>query len=279
MNFGIIHNEPSDVYHACDAVGSHKLQDFTPYPILFHRRWVAKTIPPEPSTPALAFGAYFHTLALEGEDAVKARYAVAPKCDRRTTEGKARYAKFLEESAGKTVIDDTDMALAWRMVQSIREKPSAVAMLSRGRPEVTFRKQMEHFAIQARADWFDDFDPAAPMIIDLKSVESIAAFDKQFFSFEYYRQAAFYRLVVAAVLGIETFQPQFQYLVVEKAEPFQSAIRIPDAESLSIGTKEVMTDLTRLKNCYVSNEWPGEPDAPRPITLPDWKVKQSLQNA
>lgn len=276
MNFGIINNEPADVYHASDAVGSHKLQDLSPYPVLFYRRHVAKTIKPEAATPALAFGRYFHTLALEGEDAVKREYVVAPKCDRRTTAGKEAYAKFLADSAGKQVIEDSDVSLAWRMVQSIREKPSAVAMLTRGRAEVTFRKKMEHFAIQSRVDWFDDAEPTAPLIIDLKSVDSLAAFDAQFFKHGYYKQAAFYRLVVAAVMGLETFQPQFAYIVTEKNEPFQTAIRMPDAESLAIGTKEVMAELTRLKNCYAANDWPGEPDEARPVSLPEFKVRASL---
>lgn len=275
MNFGIIDSEPSEVYHNCDAVGSHKLQDFSPYPILFYRRWVAKTIPHEAQTPALSFGAYFHTLALEGEDAVKKGYAVAPKCDRRTSEGKARYASFLADSKGKVAISDDDMTLAWRMVESIRAKPSAVNMLARGRPEVTFRKQMEHFSIQARADWFDQYDGQAPLIVDLKSVDSLESFDRQFFNYQYYRQAAFYRLVVASVMGLETFQPQFCYIVVEKNEPYQCSIRVPDAESLAIGTKEVMNELTRLKNCYASGQWPGEPDEPRAISLPEFKVRAS----
>jgi hypothetical protein len=277
MNFGIIYNEPSEVYHGTDCVGSHRLDDLTPYPILFRKRWVTKEIPPDEGSPAMAFGRYFHTLSLEGEDAAARGYAVAPVCDKRTTAGKATYAAFLAESEGKQVISADDQALAWRMVKAIREKPSAVKLLAQGKPEVTFRQQMASFAIQARVDWFDDTVKDAPMLIDVKSVDSLEAFDAHFFKFNYFRQAAFYRLVVAKVLGLETFQPQFCYIVVEKNEPFQCAIRIPDAESLAIGTKEVMADLHRLKTCYDSKDWPGEPDEARPVSLPEWKVKQAQQ--
>ena len=113
MKLGKIHGEDAATYHATDAVSSHRLNDLSPYPLLFWKRWVAKQIPPDPQTPAMAFGQYFHTLALEGEDAAKARYIVAPKCDRRTKEGKARYESFLAESAGLTVIDEEDLTLAW----------------------------------------------------------------------------------------------------------------------------------------------------------------------
>lgn len=277
MNYGMILGESSETYHASDCVGSHRLNDLTPYPILYRKRWVTREIPPEPQTPAMAFGSYFHTLALEGEDCANSRYIVSPKFDRRTKLGKADAEAFEQESAGKTIITEEDKALAWRMVEVIREKPTACELLAKGFPEVTFRHKLASFSIQARADWFHGEDKAAPMIVDVKTVDSMGAFDAHFFKFGYYRQAAFYRLVAATVLGIETFQPQFAYIVVEKSEPFQCAIRIPDAESLNIGTKEVMADLSRLKTCYDTGIWPGEQNEPRGVSLPEFKIrKESL---
>ncbi len=273
--FGIIYGEPSAIYHASDAVGSHKLQDLSPFPILYYRRHIAKQIEREEESSAMAFGKYFHTLALEGENAANAGYAIAPICDRRTKDGKATYAVFQAELGSRQAVSAADVALAWRMVKSVREKPSCVALLSRGSPEVTFRHQLASFAIQARVDWFDDTDKSAPMIVDIKTVDQLGSFDSHFLKFGYYKQAAFYRLVVAKLMGIETFQPQFQYLVVEKEEPFQCQLVVPDAEALAIGTKEVMSDLARLKSCYESGVWPGCPDEPRGISLPQWKVAQS----
>lgn len=274
--FGIIHGEPAEVYHESDAVGSHKLQDLSPYPLLFKKRYVTKEILRDPATDAMAFGRYFHTLALEGESAAQAGYAVAPVCDKRTIAGKEKYAAFNESLGGKAIIDAEDERLAWRMVQAIREKPSSVKLLSTGKPEVTFRTQLASFSIQARVDWFIEEPKDAPMIVDVKTVDELAAFDAHFLKFSYYKQAAFYRLVVAKLCGLETFQPQVCHLVVEKKEPFQVAIRIPDAEALAIGTKEVMAELAKLKDCYDSGIWPGEPDESRPISLPEWKTRQSL---
>jgi|HubBroStandDraft_2_1064218.scaffolds.fasta_scaffold04375_10 hypothetical protein len=278
MNYGIIYDEPADVYHSTDCVGSHRLNDLSPYPLLFQKRWVTKEIPPDPPSPAMNFGAYFHCLSLEGESVAISRFPVAPtNIDRRTKEGKRAWEDFTMQHVGKTIIQEDDRDLAWRMVKAIREKPSAVALLAQGKPEVTFRHKMASFSIQARVDWFRAADgPTEPVIMDVKTVETLADFDHHFLKYGYYRQAAFYRLVVAKLLGIETFQPQFLYLVVEKSEPFQVAIRVPDANSLSIGTQEVMADLQRLKTCYETNTWPGEPDEQRGISLPDWKTKQAL---
>lgn len=273
--FGIIHKEPDEAYHANDAVGSHKLLDLNPYPILYYKKYISKEIPPDNETPALQFGKFFHMLACEGETIADAHYAVAPECDKRTTAGKTVYAEFCKQTAGMRHITKDDYTLAWRMVKAVREKPSAVALLSRGKPEVTFRHKLASFAIQARVDWFDDTEKDAPMIVDVKTIDSLAEFDRQFFKFGYYKQAAFYRLVVASILGLQTFQPQFCYLVVEKSEPYQVAIRTPDAESLAIGTAEVMRELANLKACYDSGIWPGEPDVARPVSLPEWKAREA----
>ena len=273
MNYGIIHNEPAEIYHGSDAVGSHRLNDLNPYPLLFQKRWVTKEIPPQDQTPAMAFGSYFHTLALEGEQAASSRYAVAPKCDRRTKDGKAAYEAFQSKCEGRTIISADDETLAWRMVQSIREKPLAVELLATGKPEVTFRHKLSAFSIQCRADWFNPEPKDAPIIVDVKTIDSIGSFDSHFFKLNYYRQAAFYRLVIAEVLGIQTFQPQLVYIVVEKNEPYQTAVLIPDAQALEIGTKEVMRDLSRLKECYETGIWPGEPNQSRSVSLPEWKTK------
>lgn len=273
MNFGVIYDEPADTYHATDCVGSHRLQDLTPHPILFYRRWVSKEIPIEPATPAMKFGAYFHALALEGETAADSRFAVVPQTDKRTPAGKVIWENFGKQTRGLLQITKQDYELAWRMVKSIREKPLAVELLTRGKPEVTFRQQMASFAIQARVDWFDPERADAPVLVDVKTISSLADFDSHFLKFGYYKQAAFYRLVVAKILGLEPFQPQFKYIVVEKEEPFQCAVRIPDAQSLEIGTREVMSDLQRLKTCYDSGEWPGEPNEERMVSLPEWKTR------
>ena len=109
--------------------------------------------------------------------------------------------------------------------------------------------------------------------MDVKTIDSIGSFDAHFLKLNYYRQAAFYRLVIAEVLGIQTFQPQLVYIVVEKNEPYQTAVLIPDAQALEIGTKEVMRDLSRLKECYETGIWPGEPNQSRSVSLPEWKTK------
>ena len=270
---GVIHGEAMADYHSSAAFGFHDLADLTPHPVLFYRKHVAKTIPAGEDSPALAFGRYFHALALEGEDVAERDFIQAPDgIDRRTKDGKERWAVFLAESAGRQIVTEQDVALAWKMVGAIREKPSLCALLdpTLGKPEVTFRVQMEYFQLQCRSDWYLD---VKGMDVNLKTIDRLSDFDKQFWSYGYYRGAAFYQQVIAKATGRGPGKQAF--LVVEKNEPYQAVLRIPDEQSIETGWAEVMRDLVRLKGCFAANVWPGEPDEPRPVSLPDWILKRT----
>jgi hypothetical protein len=293
MKTGIIPDEPFADYLAADAVGSGRLEDLTPRPLVYFKRWVARTLPPRKSTPAFDFGRLFHCLALEGEDTMAARFVVVPadapddlrrfrdskKKSPATIESIAWWDAFEAQTAGKEVVTQADIDLAWKMVGAIRENPEAVEILSRGKPEVTFRHKLPAFAVQARVDWFDKDDPAGPLLVNVKTIDSLDDFDKQFHDFAYYKGDAFYRLVVAKVLGVEPFVPQCLDLVVEKNEPFECEIRVPDAEAIAIGAGEVMKDLQLLARCYESGVWPGASRARRAVSLPEWKVRQAMKEA
>lgn len=289
---GVIFDEAMSAYHSTSAFGVHDLDDLTPHPLLFFKKHVSKAIKDEKDSEAFAFGRYFHALALEGEEAAAARFVQIPedapqrpqarwlaakKPKPEFIEAEAWWVKWLAETAGRELITNADEKLAWRMVEAIREKPGMVALLdpTLGRPEVTFRVDMKHFQLQCRSDWFLAKPPGGgpPMDLNLKTIDRLADFDKQFEKFGYFRGAAFYRAVMAKALGLEPSEPQMAFLVVEKNEPYQAALRIPDVQALDLGWREVERDLIRLKQCFETNSWPGEPDAPRAVSLPEWKTR------
>lgn len=290
MNFGKIIGEPFEIYHASDAVGSGRLKDLRPRAKVYQQKHITREIPAAEDTAAFLFGQLFHCLALEGEAVVARRYVTVPedapkRPQRRHVEAKKPSAATLDAAQwwdefdaahmGMDVVAQADIDLAWKMVRAIRAKPAALELLTRGEPEVTFRHHLPAFAVQSRVDWFRAEDPAGPMCVNVKTIDSLDDFDHQFEKFGYYKSDAFYRLVVARVLGIETSVPQMVNLVVEKNAPYECSIRIPDAESLELGTREVMSDLTLLTRCYESGVWPGEPDEARPVSLPTWKIKNA----
>ena len=280
LRFGQITDEPAADYHAAAAVGSHKLADFCISPLLYERRYITHEAELPAQSPTYAFGEFFHALTLEGEEVAAARFAEKPEgIDRRTKDGKTAYAAFEAEAAGRTIISHDDSELAWRMMEAVHEKKTAHELFQRGGPEVVFRKQMAAFAVQSRCDWFDGTLDAykRPLIVDLKTITTLGEFDRQFHNYGYYRQAAFYQLVVHSTLALEGAYPRFLFVVVEKEEPFQAAVREPDEVALDIGRREVMRDLARLKTCYESGVFPGEPDTVQPVRLPDWMIAKRIE--
>lgn len=274
MNFGMILDEPATAYHATDCVSSHKLSDFARpnLPLLYQRKYVTKEAPPDAESDALEFGEYFHCLALEGEAESEARFAVRPSFDRRTTAGKAGAETFALANAGKKIIGQESKDLAWKMVRAIRAKPIAKEIFDHGRPEVVFRHKLASFAIQSRIDWFDERadEWKRPLIVDVKTIDHLANFDRHFHKYGYWRQAAFYQMVVYETLKLEGAFPRFRFVVVEKNEPFQVEVREPDEISMSVARDAVMADLARLKGCYDSGKWPGSADEVLPVSIPEW---------
>ena len=91
---------------------------------------------PEDPTPALLFGQVFHKLALE-PDTFDLEFAVMPEVDRRTKEGKQRWADFVEQAADKTVIPAEMYEQAQAMCASLLDVP-LVRKLLNGPREVPF---------------------------------------------------------------------------------------------------------------------------------------------
>lgn len=276
MNFGKIIGEPDSVYHSAEAFGIHDLADLNPYPIRFKMKHVTHEIKDEDSK-AFAFGRFLHALALEGEKVADSRFVQAPEgIDRRTKEGKAKWEAFQLESAGREIISQEDSATAWAMVKAIQAKPAAKALFETGQPEVVFRHAMKFFAVQSRVDWLVE-KPAGggpPLIVDLKSIDRLEDFERQFLNYGYYRQAAFYRQVVKSVLKLDE-DPQFLFVVVEKQAPHLVSVVAPDAQSLDLGWRECERDLLTLRKCMESGVWPGSPDEAQTISLPGWKTKEA----
>lgn len=268
--------EPSHVYHANSAISHSKLETFRRRPVLYYRKHVTKTIQPEEATTAFRLGSAVHCSVLEPHE-MPTRYAIRPEgIDRRTKEGKEKYAAFEAEAAGKTIIGMDEAAQVTAMTHAVRQHPIASELFSHGQPELTWRTAGE-MPLQCRTDWFNadgcGLSSGRPYIADLKTVESLnseefASFDKAVFRYGYHRQAGFYLPLISEILGKPVFD--FFFIAVEKVEPFGVAVyRISDAAA-SLGQDETLDDLRRLKRCRDSNEWPNIEPTLREITVPAW---------
>ena len=235
----------------------------------------AKANPIEP-TPALLFGQVFHKLALEPESFFQ-EYAVAPECDRRTKEGKAIWAEFLEYSADKTVVPMEMYEQASEMCKSLMAVPFAVKLLA-GKREVPFfwRDDLTGEECKCRVDCLNE-KFSQPIIVDLKSTTdaSTEEFSRAAIKYGYDFQAAMYSDGVEANI---MQKPLFVFIAVEKAPPY--AVNILQADEILIrrGYGVFRTLLDTYHECKVSGNWYGylgKHNQINTLALPAWLARST----
>ncbi len=224
-------------------------------------------------TKALHFGRALHVYVLEGEFAFHSRYAIAPKCDKRTKEGKATYAAFAAESIGKDIVDQEDFDLIVQMNASLYKHPYAKILLGKGRGErtVIWRHDETGHLCKARTDWVPGDD--AGIIIDLKGLEEVS--ERKFVRAAvaedrgYARAAAFYLDGTSRALK-KKFNV-FAFICVEKEAPCKVEIYTMEDDILAWGREEYYRLLRYLKQLEEANSFPAYINGGTvPIYKPDW---------
>jgi len=271
--------ETNAEYHGNAAISHSKLETFRRRPALYYRKYVTKQIAPEEPGTAFRIGSAAHCSILEPLEMAH-RYAIRPEgIDRRTKEGKERWAIFETESARRVIIDTDEAAQILHMTDAVRQHDLAAQLLAHGQPELTWRTGGS-FALQCRTDWFNpngcELSHGRPYIADVKTIESLddssfANFERAVFRYGYHRQVGFYLPLVTELLGKPVFN--FFFIVVEKCEPYGVAVYRTTDAAAALGQDETLDDLRRLKRCMDSNEWPNIEPTLREIGVPSWYGK------
>jgi len=268
-------------YHADHGVVGHSmLVDFRDNRPRYHGLYVDHAIPiPDPSE-AMIFGSGFHAMA-RGREAFHERFAVCPVCDGRTKEGKAIRARFQEQSAGKTVIDDQSFCRLLRMREALLLHPIARPLFdSPGMTEQAFRwvdsdtgltlkLMVDKLLVLGRCEY--------PVIIDLKSVGSSTGkppdlteegFGRTCWNYGYDIQHALYSEGIELLFGVA---PLFLWVCVGKEPPYEVRVHRmsdDDAFEAKLYTRGL---LRQLAECYATGDFsqPGSNEI-RPVTRPKW---------
>ena len=124
---------------------------------------------PQPSTPAMKFGSALHMNVLQPEEFNK-NYAVSPKFDKRTKQGKADYAEFVKSNLLKTVVSEQDYHLIEQMTQKLMRDNDAKLMLTNGLKEQIIAWNNEEFNVKCRG-MLDVYIKSANIIVDLKTTQ------------------------------------------------------------------------------------------------------------
>jgi hypothetical protein len=232
-----------DEYAAIDAANWSRLRMMPRSPM--HARATRE------STPTLARGVALHSLILT-PDEFEQRYAIGPRCDLRTKEGKATWAEF-EASAGDRIClrgEDGDDLLAmrdaiWAHTDASRMLRETVAV------EQSIVWEQDGIACKARPDAW-----TASTLIDLKSTTDASpdAFERSAAKYGYHGQAAWY-LRGLHECGVSL--PHAHIIAVESSPPYGVAVyRVSDA-AIRQGEREAAVYFSHWRSCVLAGEWPG----------------------
>ena len=240
-------------------MSSHLLELFRSSPRLC--QWKLAGLLPSVDSPAYSFGRAVHTYLLEGPEVFGARYKVGDgpineKTGKPFGKDSQKYADWYKEATkdGAEVIDSASLEVLQGMRDSLAETPDALEEFRSGEPEVTVRGFLAHgIECQSRLDWFDADGPVQ-RIVDLKTTENLDRFHRDFFSFGYDRQLAFYAMMIRAAYGR---LPRVSVVAIEKRQPYRVGCWLITEETLETAKADVETSLRHFAALKeVSEPWP-----------------------
>lgn len=230
---------------------------------------------PEVPTPALIFGAAAHKMLLEpdrwGED-----YVVAPTADRRTKEGKALHAAFLEALGSREPINQDDYDQILQMVEAARSV-GFVSRLLEGEKEmpIFWTDELTGEACKVRLDCLTEV-AGQPVIVDYKTTGNAAtdAFMRSAVNYGYDFQAAMYSEAVKAMTGKD---PLFVFIAQEKTAPYAVNVLQADEVFLRRGRDIFRELLGTYHDCRTTGNWwgyLGPHNVINNLALPAWLARE-----
>lgn len=210
---------------------------------------------PEEDTPALLEGRAAHKLILEPETFTE-EFAIAPKCDRRTIEGKTKYADFVLESEGKDIISPESMDKVYAMAKALNQNETAVKFLNGLHEQSYFWTDAQTGeACKVRPDCLAEVD-GIKYIVDYKTTESCAdgAFERSVKKYGYKFQSGMYREGVFQ----NTFEDyKFAFVAQEKKAPYASRVYICDDDFIREGYEQFREAIGIYHWCKEHDNWYG----------------------
>lgn len=257
-----------EAYHQDRTCISHSAKEcFRRSQKLYHAVYVAGTMDPPEPTEAMVLGSLLHLCVLEPERWIK-EICIAPHCDRRTKDGKAQWAAFLEFANGKQVVDAQQHILVHDMTTAILSNPVSRALLSRdGKVEqaIKWLCQDTGLSLKSRRDFV-----ASDLIVDLKTARDASpeAFAGAAARLGYARQAAHYLDGQETLTGTEA---AFVFVVVENKPPHTVACYELDEEAIHNARIQNLDTLRRMAVCRDTGQWEAlfERQITR-LSLPRW---------
>jgi exodeoxyribonuclease VIII len=221
-------------------------------------------------TPAMLFGSAFHCAVLE-PSRYDLEYCVEPEVDKRTKEGKAKYAEFIQLTLGLTPISGGSAESIAKMRDAIYSHPTAGALFNAGDAEHSFfwTDPKTGLLCKCRPDYLRKDN----IVVELKTTSdaSYFSFQKDIAKYRYYVQGAFFCDGISSV--IKESVNEFIVVAIEKEEPYGIGIYKLDEDCLNIGRAAYRMDLQKIvayENTPDNDKWAGYPEFVQDMFLPGW---------
>jgi hypothetical protein len=268
MEPGIYTGITNEDYHSGPGISQSALSVLARSPLHYWSQYVDPDREKREPSAAMKLGSAIHMAVLEPDLFVEA-YAVAPKVDRRTKEGKAVWDQFVLEAGHREVISVDDFNTCEEIAAQVRAHPTAKRVFVDGVAEESayWIDKETGLLCRARPDWMK-----GSMIVDLKSTDdaSHAGFQRSAWNYRYWMQAAWYMDGVEQATGIRP--DAFIFAAFEKTAPFACAFYFADEPMLDMGRREYRKLLRLLADCIATDTWPGYPAEVRALGVPSWAI-------
>ncbi len=265
-NPGVYDSLPNSYYHNSFGISKSGLDLIARSPA----HYIASKSEPRVETPAMRTGTMLHLAILE-PDVFGNTYAVQPKFDRRTKQGKADAEEWATTFAGFQPITDTEYDSVMRAAEAVRNHPACAFLFKKGVAEQSvFANDPETgVLVKARPDWQAQCGDLR-INCDLKSTEDarFVNFQRSAFNYGYAQQPAFYS-DVCEWAGLPKPDSWF-FLVLEKAAPYGVMLYEPDAEFIDYGRRKYREALNTYAECLKSGKWPSYQAEVQSLSLPAW---------
>ena len=252
IDLNILEVEPAEKYHAkaSEYLSSHQLLDFVKCPLLYRRKAIG--LIEDKDSPAYLLGRAAHVRVLEGRDVYETQFALGgpinPKTDKPFGSNTKAFAEWAE-AHGKPVLSHDQVDLIEMMATGVASNNKAVDLLLYGRSEGVLRAEYCGTPCQIRIDWTHPHRG----IVDFKTCDDLCWFESDARRYCYHRQMAFYRAVLAQVIG--QFVP-VHLVAVEKKQPFRCGVWLVSDDTLTIAQRENEAAIRWLQVCHQRDHWP-----------------------
>ena len=245
----------ADYHAAADGrVSNSWLSELLESPQEFHAKRIAKTLPiPDPS-PAMMFGSMLHKIVLEPESFYD-EFALSPKFDRRTTQGKADAAAFESATVGKQLVDPVEFKRAQACGTALMRNEALYPYLGRNDFDVAIEKRIDFeingLPMRCKPDWLC---VELGLIIDVKTTRyaTKAGFERSVEALGYHRQNWIYKEAARQEYGKDF---RFLFAVVKSTGVHETGCFELDDKGTEDGRTDAIALVEQFKIRQRSNNW------------------------